>query len=143
MYCGQFFRMRFMKKNIVLPQESFNIIGAAMEVHHIIGCGFTEVIYQEALEEELKLRNIPYSREKAFQVTYKGKQLSKFFKPDFVCYDNVIVELKTVTEFTDEHISQVLNYLKATGCQLGLLINFAKDSLEYKRILPNPNWNNQ
>ena len=114
-----------------------------MEVHSIIGCGFTEVIYQEALEEEFKLRNIPYYREKTFPVTYKGKQLSKFFRPDFVCYDKVIVELKTVSEFTDEHFSQVLNYLKATGCQLGLLINFAEDSLEYKRILPNPKWNHQ
>lgn len=130
-----------MEKNIVLPQESFNIIGAAMEVHSIIGCGFTEVIYQEALEEEFKLRNIPYSREKTYPITYKGKQLSKFFRPDFVCYDKVIVELKTVSEFTDEHFSQVLNYLKATACQLGLLINFADDSLEYKRILPNPKWN--
>ena len=102
-----------MGKNIVLPQESFNIIGAAMEVHKIIGCGFTEVIYQEALEEEIKIRNIPYSREKTFPVTYKGKQLSKYFRPDFVCYDKVIVELKAVSEFTDEHFSQVLNYLKA------------------------------
>ena len=132
-----------MDKRIVLPQESFNIIGAAMEVHSIIGCGYSEIIYQEAFEEELKLRNIPYSREKTFHVTYKGIQLSKFFRPDFICYDKVIVELKTVTEFTDEHYSQVLNYLKATGCSLGLLINFANDSLIYKRILPNPKWHPQ
>ena len=132
-----------MGRNIILPQESFNITGAAMEVHSIIGCGFTEVIYQEALEEEFKLRNIPYSREKAFTVTYKGKRLSKSFKPDFVCYDKVIVELKTVSEFANEHFSQVLNYLKASGYQLGLLINFGKDSLEYKRILPNPKWHHR
>ena len=129
-----------MGKVIVLADESFKIIGAAMEVHRIIGCGFSEVIYQEALEEELSIRGIPFSREKVFSVTYKGKTLSKFFRPDFICYDKVIVELKTVSDFTEEHVTQVLNYLKATGLKLGILINFGKESLEYKRILRNPKW---
>lgn len=129
-----------MGNRIVLPQESFNIVGAAMEVHRIIGCGFTEAIYQEALETESQLREIPFSREKVYHVTYKDKVLSKYFRPDFVCYDKVIVELKALSDITDEHISQVLNYLKASGLKLALLINFGKGSLEYKRILPNPNW---
>lgn len=129
-----------MNQKIVFPQESFEIIGAAMEVHSIIGCGFTEVIYQEALEKEFILRNIPYSREKIYHVTYKEQVLSKHFRPDFVCYDNVIVELKAIPELTEEHVSQVLNYLKASGIKLGILINFGKDSLEYKRILRNPKW---
>lgn len=129
-----------MGDKIVLAEESFRIIGAAMEVHRIIGCGFSEAIYQEALEEEFKLRGIPFSREKVFPVTYKGKTLSKYFRPDFVCHDSVIVELKALPEITEEHISQVLNYLKASESRLGIIINFGKDSLEYKRILPNPKW---
>ena len=131
-----------MEKKIRFQDLSFSIIGAAMEVHRIIGCGFTEPVYQEALEEELRLREIPYSREKEFQVIYKGKVLGKSFRPDFVCYDKVIVELKTVSDFTDEHYAQVCNYLKATGMELGLLINFANKSLEYKRIVRNSKWDN-
>ena len=123
-----------------MDEESFKIIGAAMEVHRIIGCGFSEVIYQEALEEELTLRGIPFSREMVSSVTYKGNVLSNFFRPDFICYDKVIVVLKTVSDFTEEHVTQVLNYLKATDLKLGILINSVKESLEYKRILRNPKW---
>ena len=111
-----------------------------MEVHRIIGCGFTEPIYQDAFEEELRLREIPYSREKTYLVTYKDKVLDKSFRIDFVCYDKVIVELKAVSDFTDEHYAQVCNYLKATGMELALLVNFGKKSLEYKRILRNSRW---
>ena len=130
-----------MENKIVHKDESFNIIGAAMEVHKVVGCGFTEPLYQDALEEELRLRDIPFEREKTYHFTYKGKRLDKIFRPDFVCYNKVIVELKTVADFTDEHYAQVYNYLKATGMGLGLLINFGKKSLEYKRILPNSKWN--
>ena len=130
-----------MENKIVHKDESFNIIGAAMEVHKVVGCGFTEHLYQDALEEELRLRDIPFEREKTYYFTYKGKRLDKIFRPDFVCYNKVIVELKTVADFTDEHYAQVYNYLKATGMGLGLLINFGKKSLEYKRILPNSKWN--
>lgn len=130
-----------MENKIVHKDESFNIIGAAMEVHKVVGCGFTEPLYQDALEEELRLRDIPFEREKTYYFTYIGKRLDKIFRPDFVCYNKVIVELKTVADFTDEHYAQVYNYLKATGMGLGLLINFGKKSLEYKRILPNSKWN--
>lgn len=125
---------------IILKQESYNIIGAAFEVHKTIGCGFTEPLYQEALEEEFKLRGIPYVREKEFHVSYKGKVLVKVFRPDFVCYDKVIVELKAVADVTDEHQAQIYNYLKATGMSLGLLINFGKTSLEYKRFPSITKW---
>ena len=125
---------------ILHHDESFKIVGAAMEVHRIIGCGFTEHIYQEALEEEFRLRNIPFEREKTLHVSYKGKVLSKDFRPDFICYDRIIVELKAVDEFIDEHFSQVYNYLKASGLQLGLLINFGNKSLEYKRIPCSKKW---
>lgn len=132
-----------METKYKLQELTFSIIGAAMEVHSIIGCGFTEPLYQEAFEEELRLRNIPYSREKTFQITYKDKVLEKVFRPDFVCDDKVIVELKAVTELTDEHYAQVCNYLKATGLELGLLINFGNRSLEYKRIIRNSKWDNK
>lgn len=120
---------------ILFPDESYQIIGAAMEVHKVIGCGFTEPLYQEALEQELKLREIPFEREKTFSVNYKGVTLSKDFRADFVCYDNIIVELKALSDISDTHISQVYNYLKASNLQLGILINFGKPSLEYERIL--------
>lgn len=121
-------------------EETYKIIGAAMEVHKIIGCGFTEPLYQEAFEQELFLRGIPYQREKTFHVTYKGKLLNKDFRPDFICFDTIIVELKAVQDLVDEHYSQVYNYLKATGLQLGMLINFGKKSLEYKRIPCDKKW---
>ena len=129
-----------MANRIILADESFKIIGAALEVHSIIGCGFTEPFYQEALEEEMRIREIPFNREKTYEFTYKGKVLSKTFRPDFVCYDKIIVELKAVDDFTEEHFSQVYNYLKATGMELGILINFGKKSLEYKRIPRPPRW---
>lgn len=133
-------RLRVNKVDILFKEESFRIIGAAIEVHRIIGCGFTEPIYQEALEEEFKLRNIPYQREKAIHITYKGKVLSKDFRPDFICYDNIIVELKAVDDFVDEHFSQVYNYLKTTELQLGVLINFGRKSLIHKRIPCSHKW---
>ena len=111
-----------------------------MEVHKVLGCGFTEPVYQEALELEFQLRNIPYVREKKFQITYKGRLLDKDFRPDFVCYDEIIVELKAVSDFTDEHYAQVYNYLKACEMDLGLLINFGKKSLEHKRIPCTQKW---
>ena len=119
---------------LLFRQESYGIIGAAIDVHKQLGCGFVEPVYQEAFAEELRLRNIPFEREKVFTVTYKGKVLPKEFRADFVCYNQIIVELKAVSEFAEEHYAQVYNYLKASGMQLGLLINFGKTSLEYKRI---------
>jgi len=129
-----------MSGKLILSDKTFNIIGAAMEVHNTIGCGFTEPIYQEAFEEELRLRGIPYQREKAFNIVYKGKVLKKEFRPDFICYDEIIVKLKAVQDIVDEYYSQVYNYLKATGLRLGMLINFGKKSLEYKRIPCDKKW---
>ena len=119
---------------LLYPNESYDVIGAAIEVHKQLGCGFVEPVYQEAFAEELKLRKIPFEQEKVFTVTYKGKVLPKEFRADFVCYNQIIVELKAVSEFAEEHYAQVYNYLKASGMQLGLLINFGKTSLEYKRL---------
>lgn len=132
-----------MEKGIVYKEESYKIIGAAMEVHRELGCGFTESVYQDALEYEFKLRKIPYEREKAMHVLYKGKELGKSFRMDFVCYGKIIVELKAVQAITDEYHIQVYNYLKASGLELGLLVNFGNASLEYERLLRKADWINK
>jgi GxxExxY protein len=119
----------------VFKKESYSIIGAAMAVHRELGCGFLESVYQESLEEELKIESIPYTREVQLDVHYKDKLLSKSFKADFLCYDKVIIELKACSSLDPSHYSQLVNYLKASNHKLGLLINFGKSSLEYKRII--------
>jgi len=105
-----------------------------MAVHSELGCGFLEAVYQEALEEEFKLRNIPYVREAQLQVIYKGKTLKKRYQADFICYDNIIVELKALTELNTVHKSQLINYLKITKLKLGVLVNFGSKSLESERV---------
>jgi len=127
-------------ENLIYKDESYEIVGAAMEVHKIIGSGFTEPIYQDALEYEFQLRGIPYEREKVMTVTYKDKVLSKEFRADFVCYGKIIVELKAVSDIIDEHYAQVYNYLKASGYKLGLLINFGNISLDCRRIPCTMKW---
>jgi GxxExxY protein len=122
--------MELLKKN-----EVYKIIGAAMEVHRLLGCGFLEAVYQEALELEFQARNIPYEREKTLQISYKGKKLKKEYVADFVCFDSVIVELKALSALNNDHLAQVINYLKATEIEIGLLINFGTASLEHKRLV--------
>lgn len=126
--------------SILYKEESYNIIGAAMEVHRIIGNGFTELVYQDALEVELRMRGIPYEREKTFDLSYKGVKLDKTFRADFVCYNSIIVELKSVYQLADEHTAQVYNYLKASGLSLGLLLNFGRISLQHERIPCTTKW---
>src|SRR5215471_953706 len=99
----------------VKDPRTFAIIGAAMEVHRQLGCGFPEPIYQDALEIELGLRGIPFRREEEIKVFYKGKELNNTYKPDFICFDEVIVELKALTDLGGTEEQQVLNYLKATS----------------------------
>ena len=110
------------------------IINACMEVHNELGNGFLEPIYQEALEEEFKIQGIPYVREKLLPVMYKGKQLKKEYYADFVCYDDIIVELKAVSVLSKPHKAQVLNYLNAANKEIGLLINFGETKLKWERI---------
>lgn len=120
--------------SLLYPAESYNIIGAAMEVYNNLGAGFAESVYQEAFEIELKKRNIPFRREQALDIFYKNIKLNKSFQPDFICYDKIIVELKAVMELDDLNRKQVYNYLKASKMQLGLLINFGNyDHLEHER----------
>ena len=120
---------------LIFESESYEIIGAAMEVHKELGCGFSEPVYQEALELEFLRRAIPHEREKQLQIYYKGVLLDKKYICDFICYGQIIVELKALSNLISEHEAQVLNYLKATGFRLGLLINFGGKSLEYKRLV--------
>lgn len=106
-----------------------------MDVHRTLGAGFLEAVYQEALTMEFAEARIPFIKEKVLEVKYKGKILEKKYVADFVCFDEVIVELKAMDALCPEHIAQVLNYLKATGKKLGLLINFGTQSLQYKRVI--------
>ncbi len=120
---------------IVFKEESYKIIGACMEVHRELGNGFLEGVYQEALEIEFKNQGIPYEREKELKIYFKGIELRKRYNADFICYEKIIVETKALSNLTDDHLGQVLNYLKATQFKLGLLVNFGQPKLEYKRIV--------
>ena len=109
---------------MIYPEESYAIQGAAFEVYKDKGCGFLEAVFQECLEIELELREIPFAAQQHLKLTCKGRELKQRYIPDLVCFDKIIVELKAVREINDEHKAQVFNYLKATGYKLGLLINF-------------------
>lgn len=120
-------------EKLIYPHESYGIIGAAMEVHNTLGQGFLESVYQEAMEIELKKRNIPFEPQSKIQIRYKDVCLDHYFIADFVCYDKIIIELKAVSVILPEHEAQIINYLKATGFKLGILLNFNEESLFYKR----------
>ncbi len=115
--------------------KTYRVIGAAMSVHAELGMGFLEAVYGDALAIELEKRHIPFEREKAIHIMYKGQKLNHYYVADFLCYDNIIVELKAVEQLQTIHMAQVLNYLSATGFKLALLINFGEKSLKYKRIV--------
>ena len=119
----------------IYKEETYNIIGAAMEVHKILGCGFTEKVYQDALAVEFNKNKIPFQREVELHVVYDDIELPSTFIPDFICYDKIIVELKAVRELDDMHRSQAYNYAKVSGYQLALLVNFGEPSLTYERLV--------
>ena len=122
-------------QNVLYKEESYKIVGAAMNVHNILGYGFLEPVYQEALQIELELLNVPFQREVPLPIVYRDRQLSKHYVADFVCYDKIIVELKALPAITSEHRAQVLNYLKATNFELGILLNFGTMQLASERII--------
>ena len=122
---------------LLYENETYKIIGAAIEVHKNLGMGFLEAVYQEAIEKEFNLQSIPYQREVPFSIYYKNELLNKMYIADFVCFNKIIVELKAVQKLTGEHQAQVINYLKASRFEVGLLLNFGSKSLEYKRIIFN------
>jgi GxxExxY protein len=124
---------------ILYKDESYAIVGACMKVHRTLGPGFLEAVYEEVLEKEFIIQNIPYKRQVQLDLYYEGVQLKKHYRADFVCYDSIIVELKAVAQIPSVFYAQLQNYLKCTNMELGLLINFGTPSLTYKRILNSQN----
>jgi GxxExxY protein len=116
-------------------EECYDIIGVCMEVANELGCGFLEPVYQEALGIEFTEQGIPFEKEKVLDILYKNQVLNKKYIADFVCFGEVILEIKSVEALRSEHMAQVLNYLKATGKKIGLLVNFGTPKLQYKRII--------
>jgi len=106
-----------------------------MEVHSELGCGFLEAVYQEALAIVFEEKSIPFIKEKVLDIEFRGRILKKKYVADFICFDKVIVEVKATECITDHDIAQALNYLKATGKKIGLLVNFGTTKLQYKRVI--------
>jgi len=106
-----------------------------MEVHRQLGCGFLEAVYQEALTIELAAREVPFRKEETLPIFYKGQRLDTFYRADLICFDSVIVEIKALDQLSGAEEAQVLNYLKATGKEVGLLLNFGTKSLQYRRFV--------
>ncbi len=128
-----------MDHNVQRDPQTYAIIGAAMAVHRELGHGFLESVYQEALEIELTKQGIPFLREVSIPIYYKETLLKTTYRPDFICFDAVIVELKAIDTLSSKEEAQLLNYLKATKKQRGLLLNFGNKSLQHKRMVLNLN----
>lgn len=124
-----------MDNELIYKDECYAIIGACFNVYKDKGCGFLEPVYQECMEIELAHQSIPFIAKPKLPLSYRGRPLKQHYEPDFSCYGKLIVELKAVTLLADEHRAQVINYLKATGFKLGLLVNFGHyPRLEYERL---------
>ena len=125
-----------MNSNIIYREQSYQIMGACFEVYKEKGCGFLEAVYQECLELEFGLQGIVFKPQVALALTYKGRPLKQKYVPDFMCFDKIILEIKAVSQVTDEHRAQVHNYLRATGYKPGLLANFGHyPGVEHERIV--------
>lgn len=121
---------------IIYREESYRILGACFEVYKNKGCGFTESVYQECLEIELAIQRIPFVAQPILDIEYKGHRLTQVFKPDFVCFGTIILEIKALEKLIDAHRAQTLNYLNATSFGLALLVNFGHfPKVEYERIV--------
>lgn len=118
-----------------LKDETYKIIGICMEVHKILGKGHSEVVYKDALEYEFKLNSIPFERDKMYEIEYKEIVLPRKYVADFVVYNEIIFEVKAISQLTNSDIKQTLNYLASSKNKLGLLANFGEDSLKYNRII--------
>jgi GxxExxY protein len=121
---------------LLFKEEVFAVVGAAIEVHRVLGPGFLEAVYQESMEMELADRQIPFEAQKRITIHYKGRLLQKEYIPDLVCYEQIVVELKAIERLSSVETAQLLNYLKATSMRVGLLINFGSQGrLEWKRFV--------
>ena len=128
--------------SLIYEKETYKILGACFEVYKQKGCGFTEPVYQECLAIEFEIQKIPFVAQSKIQLEYKGRILDQFFKPDFICYDKIIVEIKALPDLLEVNKSQALNYLNATNFELALLVNFGHyPKLEHKRIANTQNKN--
>ena len=122
-------------ENLLYKDHVYAIQGAIFDVYKEMGCGYLEAVYQECLEKELRLRNIPFVAQPILTLSYKGMPLNQTYKPDIVCHNQIILELKAVKKIAPEHQAQVLNYLKGTGLRLGLIVNFGHNpKVEIQRI---------
>ena len=121
--------------DIIYKDESYAIVGALFNVYNYLGSGFSEIVYKDALELEFSSLNIPFEREKEYSVSYKGIVLSHKFYADFVLFDKIILEIKSIDNIHDKHIAQCINYLKVSENRLAILANFHKDLLDHKRIV--------
>src|SRR5436309_2648269 len=115
--------------------ETYAVIGAAMETHRTLGCGFLEAVYQEALAIEFQRRSIFFRREAAMEILYKAQKLSTVYRVDFICFDSIIVELKALSQLSGTEESQIINYLKVSNISRGLLLNFGAQRLEHRRFI--------
>ena len=124
-----------MKNGVLFADDTYDIVGAAMEVYNEMGAGFLESVYQECLEIELGRRNIPFSAQEKIRLNYKGTPLKSTHFPDLICHEKIVIELKSTKSISREHQAQIYNYLKASELTLGLIINFgAVPNLEHQRI---------
>jgi GxxExxY protein len=125
----------YSEKDLLFKREVYNIIGRCFDVHNELGPGFNEAVYKDALAVEFAEQNIPFEREKPFDILYKGKKLSRQYFCDFIIDDNIIIEVKAQGTLIEANSAQLLNYLAASKCRLGLLINFGEKSLKFKRYI--------
>ena len=125
-----------METGILFKEESYRIVGACFEVYNELGSGFLEAVYQEALRREFQLQGIPFQEKPEIELYYKGERLDQTYQPDFLCFGQIIVELKAAKSLADDHRAQAINYLKATRKKLGLLVNFGHHpKLEHERLV--------
>ena len=121
---------------MLYEKETYEIIGICMEVHRILGHGFSEIVYKDALEIEFQTRNIEYKREKEYLIEYKSQTLRHKFYADFIVFDKIILEAKAVKNtFDNDDLKQSINYLKVSGCRIGLMINFGQSKLLHQRLI--------
>lgn len=122
--------------DLIYKNESYQVMGACFEVYEQMGSGFLEAVYQECLQIEFSVQQIPFTAQESLQLRYRDHMLTQRYEPDFVCFGKIIVELKAAKELANEHRAQVHNYLKATGFTLGLLVNFGHTPLlEWERVV--------
>lgn len=120
---------------LLFEEETFKVIGACINVHKKLGNGFSEAVYQQAIEKEFLQANIPFEQQKEVPIYYNGEPLNEFFTVDFLCYNNVLLDIKSVLSIQEHMTQQVLNYLKSSHIEIGMLINFGEQSLKWKRLV--------